>query len=1157
MKKQKGLSFILAIALLAVWIVPALSVSAADDSTLQVVAQYDMSHAGGKLTDQSGNGNDAVLVGLTDSDFADGALKFDGNKSKYVELPSGLIETEKFTIEAEFLADKTGTAGENSWLFCLGTKVAEWPSVKNYVFFCPAQGNNGNNAQGKVRTGISDASSEKLLPQDKQVKAGEYNTVVYAFDNGVVTVTLNGETIGTLETGYSIQSIIKNGTDGATLGYIGKSLYSPDPAFSGTLKSFTIKAQKKDNSDAGKVAEAKESLTLPYNTLDCPVYGNITLPDKTENGVAVTWKSSDKNIVDTEVHENEGYDSTPAGTVTRPEKDTDVTMTATLKSGNVTDTKTFTFTVKKAVKAPEETDYKDYFFAYFAGEGYSDGEQIYFAASEDGLIWGDLNNNKPTLTSSLGEKGVRDPYIIRSPEGDKFYMIATDLKINGGNGWGAAQTAGSQSLMVWESTDLVNWSEQRMVEVSASIGAGCTWAPEATYDPITGEYVVYWASKVSSDNYGKQRLYYCKTRDFYTFTEPKVWIEKNESSIDTTVIYEKNEKMFYRYTKNEGGNTNELGAKTKSIFIEKSPTLLGTWTHVPSDSLNANQWVEGPTIFKYNPDDSETNQWCLLVDNFGGGGYYPLVTDNLSTGVFENPDEYKMPTRARHGTPIPVTEEEYNAVVEKWGITYPENTDAPENTEEEKLDPILVYDFEKADGTNITDTTGNKHTGALSGKAAYQKDTTTGSNVLYLDGSDNTYASFPKGFFDGRNKFSISMDMRADKIDGNFFAFAIGQDDQKYYFMRPTSDGSLKSVITIGSYGSEKGFTEGKGTVKAGEWIHVTLVMDGKNMKLYAGENLIGENANTVKISKLGKEVLAYLGKSFYGPDAYFKGAFDNIKVYNRALREVEIKGGVLGDKTELKSLLDECKALDETKYTEDTWKALQAAVDAGTAVNDNPDALVADVEKAVKDLKDAKAALEEKPDVPVVTELPYEDVAKDAWFYDAVAYNYEKKTMTGLDDTHFAPADTLVRAQFAAVLHKMNDEVEVEYTDKFSDVTEPDWFKNAVLWAAENEIVTGYTGTDLFGPNDVVTREQMATMMYRYAKNFKEYEVSADGDCSKFPDAESIQPFAQEAMKWAVKEEIITGKTIDGVLLLDPQGSANRAECATIIQRFLEKYGK
>ena len=84
--------------------------------------------------------------------------------------------------------------------------------------------------------------------------------------------------------------------------------------------------------------------------------------------------------------------------------------------------------------------------------------------------------------------------------------------------------------------------------------------------------------KRQSDNYGKQRLYYAKTRDFYSFTEPELYIEKDESSIDTTIIYNEEDKMYYRYTKNEGGNTNELGAKTKTIFAEKSSTLLGNWT---------------------------------------------------------------------------------------------------------------------------------------------------------------------------------------------------------------------------------------------------------------------------------------------------------------------------------------------------------------------------------------------------------------------------------------------------------------------------------------------------------------------------------------------------------------------------------------------------
>ncbi len=372
-------------------------------------------------------------------------------------------------------------------------------------------------------------------------------------------------------------------------------------------------------------------------------------------------------------HDNGGYDATPAGTVTRPEKDTTVKMTATLSYKGKEAVKEIEIQVKAAAKEIKDSDYTDYFFAYFAGEGYSDGEQIYFASSHDGMNWDDLNNNNPVLTSTLGEKGVRDPFIIRSPEGDKFYLIATDLKINGGNGWDAAQNSGSQSLMIWESTDLVNWSDQRMVEISADIDAGCTWAPEATYDAKTGEYVVYWASRTPNVD-TKQRLYYAKTRDFYTFTKPELYIEKDQSSIDTTMI--ENNGTYYRFTKNEGDSTNELGAKTKTIFLEKSNSVLGTFEQIKSDSLNSNQYVEGPTIFKLNQDDATTDTWCLLVDDFGGSGYYPLITTDLESGEFTKPETgtYKMPSRARHGTPIRVTADEYNAIMKAYGTPETVNT---------------------------------------------------------------------------------------------------------------------------------------------------------------------------------------------------------------------------------------------------------------------------------------------------------------------------------------------------------------------------------------------------------------------------------------------------------------------------------------------------
>lgn len=161
---------------------------------------------------------------------------------------------------------------------------------------------------------------------------------------------------------------------------------------------------------------------------------------------------------------------------------------------------------------------------------------------------------------------------------------------------------------------------------------------------------------------------------------------------------------------------------------------------------------------------------------------------------------------------------------------------------------------------------------------------------------------------------------------------------------------------------------------------------------------------------------------------------------------------------------------------------------------------------------------------------------------------------MTGKTPTLFAPGENLARAQFAVVLYRMDRAEEVEEENIFPDVPSGLWYSSAVTWANKNGIVTGYTDTNTFGPSDNITREQMAVMMYRYAE-YKGYSTGNKADFSKFSDAVSVNDFAKEAMRWAVGNEIITGKNNGTVL--DPQGNATRAECATIIMRFMEKFEK
>lgn len=304
----------------------------------------------------------------------------------------------------------------------------------------------------------------------------------------------------------------------------------------------------------------------------------------------------------------------------------------------------------------EEKQYGGYLFVYFIGEQEL-GEQVYFAVSKDGLHWKDLNDGQPVLLSNIGEKGVRDPFIVRSPKGDKFFIIATDLRIASDKGWQDAQYNGSRSIIIWESEDLVNWSKERSYEIGIP-EAGCVWAPEAIYDYEAEEYMIFWASMVREEGEAKpkQKIYCSRTKDFINFTKAKKYIERENDVIDTTMIREKD--VYYRFSKDE---------TTKNIILEKSNSLATeTFKDMASQVLKELIGVEGPAVFKFNDRD----EWCLMVDQFAAGkGYLPLITDDLSSGEFRvlNSDEYDLGNnKKRHGSILNITEDEYNSLIEKW-----------------------------------------------------------------------------------------------------------------------------------------------------------------------------------------------------------------------------------------------------------------------------------------------------------------------------------------------------------------------------------------------------------------------------------------------------------------------------------------------------------
>ena len=324
-----------------------------------------------------------------------------------------------------------------------------------------------------------------------------------------------------------------------------------------------------------------------------------------------------------------------------------------------------------------DDEYSKYLFVHFTGNDgrqTETGEQIYFSVSDDAIGWDRLNENEPILTSSMGTTGLRDPHIVRSPDGSKFYLIATDLHIYDDRNWDAAQYKGSKKIMIWESSDLVNWSEQREYAIGEDIDAfnvGCVWAPESIWDEERRQYMVFWASMVcpekpegyddltdETEKYNlvkansKQRIYRSYTSDFVNFTKPEVYIERENHVIDTTILYQ--DGIYYRYSKDE---------TTKRVGCDYSNSLDGPWTATELGIGNC----EGPTAFKFNGE----NKWGLFVDSLGAGwsGYGLQMTENLLDSGYTFKETDHGESELRHGTVIPITDEEYNRLVENYPLT--------------------------------------------------------------------------------------------------------------------------------------------------------------------------------------------------------------------------------------------------------------------------------------------------------------------------------------------------------------------------------------------------------------------------------------------------------------------------------------------------------
>jgi hypothetical protein len=298
---------------------------------------------------------------------------------------------------------------------------------------------------------------------------------------------------------------------------------------------------------------------------------------------------------------------------------------------------------------------------HFVEDPQGHGERVFFSLSDgpDVTRWTRANGGRPVLESRIGTTGARDPFIVRGADG--FVIVATDLRVWGGglHRWDEWIRTGSRSLLVWRSPDLITWSGPELVEVAPPT-AGMAWAPEASWIAADGDYRVSWSSALYADDdpghrgAGYSCIVEARTRDFRTFSEPRVVLDHGRPVIDARG-YEI-EGRAVRFAKEEPG-----------------PGSLGVFQEVATDSgftlvasrigTDRHEHVEGAMLV----EDRLRGRWLLWLDQYDRmpQGFVAYASDDPVSGRWTplEDGEFQVPPNTKHGAVLPLTAAEWGRVL--------------------------------------------------------------------------------------------------------------------------------------------------------------------------------------------------------------------------------------------------------------------------------------------------------------------------------------------------------------------------------------------------------------------------------------------------------------------------------------------------------------
>ena len=571
---------------------------------------------------------------------ADGYFDFGADFSKVV---NSLDQT--FTISTTlYIPESTSLSAAGNFIWCFAKS-----SSQGYLFLSAKD----------TRYAITqtDWRGESSVSPHVPLQQGRWVNVTYIQDGSTGTLYVDGQVarqkdnielhpaaLGKLERNYLGRSCYSGDA------YLRDALYADfriyDTAItSEELTQLTAQAEALNYvAPAEAIQMDREALTLPSSINN--LYQGVSLPSQGTYGSDISWQSSHPGLL-----------SDQGQVIGTPEETRQhVTLTATLTNGDESATKTFDVYVHR-----KDSPYSHYLFTFFPSNS---DENIYYAVSDDGYNYTVVNEGKAVVTAAgitvMG--GLRDPHILRGEDG-RFYMVATDMR--SALGWSS-----NRGMVLMRSDDLIHWQTATVhfpTRYAGTSFANVTrvWAPETIYDPEAKKYMIYFSILTNDGTVRYDKVFYAYANEDFTDLEgtPTYFYDRGSTTIDMDIVWNENDSLYHAVYKNEGSGGI---CQVTATHLTAPEGEEGSQWSAPSGTLQqTTEAVEGAGLFRLiNSDD-----WILMYDCYANGHYQFCSSSDLIHFTFRKNTATYGAFTPRHGTVIPITEDEYQRLIKLPDIT--------------------------------------------------------------------------------------------------------------------------------------------------------------------------------------------------------------------------------------------------------------------------------------------------------------------------------------------------------------------------------------------------------------------------------------------------------------------------------------------------------